>query len=80
MASLVLVELTTVGLPPTVVTQGITLWETGLVHVNLEECGLGVNRHVKVCCCSLQKDLGNHIFRLSELHQCDQEMLLGRFS
>ena len=22
----------------------------------------------------------NRIFRLSELHQCDQEMLLGRFS
>ena len=40
-----------VRLPPTVVTQDITLWETALVHVNLEECGLGVNRHVKVCCC-----------------------------
>ena len=33
-------------------------------------------------CIPLQKHLGycNHIFRLSELHQCDQEMLLGRFS
>ena len=31
---------------------------------------------------ALQKHLGyfNHIFRLSELHQCDQEMLIGRFS
>ena len=31
---------------------------------------------------TLQKHLGyfNPIFRLSELHQCDQEMLLGRFS
>ena len=31
---------------------------------------------------ALQKHLGyfNPIFRLSELHQCDQEMLLGRFS
>ena len=51
MANVVLVEDLAVRLPPTVVTQGITLWETGLVHVNLEECGLGVNQHVKVCCC-----------------------------
>ena len=51
MAKVVILELPTVRLPPTVVTQGITLWETALVHVNLEECGLGVNRHVKVCCC-----------------------------
>ena len=31
---------------------------------------------------TLRKHLGyfNSIFRLSELHQCDQEMLLGRFS
>ena len=31
---------------------------------------------------TLQKHLGyfNPTFRLSELHQCDQEMLLGRFS
>ena len=31
---------------------------------------------------TLQKHLGyfNHIFRLSELHQCDQEMLIGRLS
>ena len=51
MASVGLVEYLAVRLPPTVVTQGITLWETALVHVNLEECGLGVNLHVKVCCC-----------------------------
>ena len=31
---------------------------------------------------TLQKHLGyfNNIFGLSELHQCDQEMLIGRFS
>ena len=31
---------------------------------------------------TLQKHLGyfNHTFRLSELHQCDQEMLIGRLS
>ena len=31
---------------------------------------------------SLQKHLGyfNHIFRLSQLHQCDQELLPNRFS
>ena len=31
---------------------------------------------------TLQKHLGyfNPIYSLSELHQCDQEMLLGRFS
>ena len=51
MASVGFVVNMEVKLPPTVVTQGITLWETALVHVNLEECGLGVNRHVKVCCC-----------------------------
>ena len=51
MAKVVTMEYLAVRLPPTVVTQGITLWETALVHVNLEECGLGVNRHVKVCCC-----------------------------
>ena len=51
MAKVVILVNMAVKLPPTVVTQGITLWETGLVHVNLEECGLGVNRHVKVCCC-----------------------------
>ena len=51
MASVGLVEYLADRLLPTFVTQDITLWETALVHVNLEECGLGVNRHVKVCCC-----------------------------
>ena len=37
--------------PPTVVIQATTWWETVLAHVKLEECGLGVNLHVKVCCC-----------------------------
>ena len=34
------------------------------------------------CLATLQKHLGyfNHIFRLSQLHQCDQGMLLNRFS
>ena len=41
-----------------------------------------VRSRLDPACISLQKHLGyfNHIFRLSELHQCDQEMLLGRFS
>ena len=51
MASVALENSLAVRLQPTFVTLGITLWETALVHVNLEECGLGVNRHVKVCCC-----------------------------
>ena len=51
MVNLVLLQYLADRLAPTVVTQGITSWETVLVHVNLEECGLGVNQHVKVCCC-----------------------------
>ena len=35
-------------LPPTVVTQATTWWETVLVLVKLQEFGLGVNLPVKV--------------------------------
>ena len=56
------------------------------------KCGLHVLRRTRTCTevplqgqpCDyiLQKHFGyfNHIFRLAELHQCDQELLLGRFS
>ena len=37
------------GMPPTVVTQAITWWETELAIVKLQESGLGVNLPVKVC-------------------------------
>ena len=50
MANLVLVEQTTDRQPPTVVIQATTWWETALAHVKLEECGLGVNLPVEVCC------------------------------
>ena len=36
--------------PPTVVTQATTWWETGLAHVKLQECGLGVHQPVNVRC------------------------------
>ena len=36
--------------PPTVVIQATTWWETALVYVMTQECGLGVHLHVKVCC------------------------------
>ena len=36
--------------PPTVVIQATTWWETALVYVMPQECGLGVNLPVKVCC------------------------------
>ena len=36
--------------PPTVVMSATTWWETVLVHVMPQECGLGVNLPVKVCC------------------------------
>ena len=36
-------------MPPTVVTQAITWWETVLALVKLQEIGLGVNLPVKVC-------------------------------
>ena len=39
----------------TTVIQAITWWETVLAHVNLQECGLGVNLPVKVCCCGVGK-------------------------
>ena len=35
-------------MPPTVVTQATTWWETVLVLVKLQEIGLGVNLPVKV--------------------------------
>ena len=50
MANLVSVEQTTDRLPPIVVIQATSWWETALAHVKLEECGLGVNLPVKVCC------------------------------
>ena len=37
--------------PPTVVIQATTWWETALVYVTPQECGLGVNLPVRVCCC-----------------------------
>ena len=36
-------------MPPTVVTQAITWWETVLALVKLQESGLGVHLPVKVC-------------------------------
>ena len=36
--------------PATVVIQATTWWETALVYVMTQECGLGVNLPVKVCC------------------------------
>ena len=36
-------------MPPTVVTQATTWWETVLALVKLQEIGLGVHRPVKVC-------------------------------
>ena len=36
-------------MPPTVVTQATTWWETVLALVKLQEIGLGVNLPVKVC-------------------------------
>ena len=36
--------------PPTIVIQATPWWETVLAHVKLQECGLGVNLSVKVCC------------------------------
>ena len=35
--------------PPTVVIQATIWWEAALVHVKLQEGGLGVNLPVKVC-------------------------------
>ena len=35
--------------PPTVVIQATTWWETVIVHVKLQECGLEVHLPVKVC-------------------------------
>ena len=35
--------------PPTLVIQATRVWEASLVHVKLQECGLGVNLPVKVC-------------------------------
>ena len=35
--------------PATVVILATTLWETAIVHVKLQECGLGVNPSVRVC-------------------------------
>ena len=37
------------GMPPTVVTQATTWWETVLALVKLHEIGLGVHLPVKVC-------------------------------
>ena len=36
-------------LPPTVVIQATTWWETALVHVKLQECGQGVNLPAGKC-------------------------------
>ena len=36
--------------PPTVVTQATTWWEAVLVHVKLQDSGLGMHLSVKVCC------------------------------
>ena len=36
-------------MPPTVVTQAMTWWETVLALVKQKEIGLGVNLPVKVC-------------------------------
>ena len=36
-------------IPPTVVTQATTWWETVFALVKLQEIGLGVNLPVKVC-------------------------------
>ena len=40
-------------LPPTVVILATSWWETTIVHVKLQACGLGVNPSVRVCCNSL---------------------------
>ena len=42
--------------PPTVVTQASTWWETVLVLVKLQECGLEVNLPVNVCCFSMSSE------------------------
>ena len=34
--------------PPTLVIQATPVWEAALVHVKLQECGLGVNLSVMV--------------------------------
>ena len=56
-------------LPPTVVIQATTWWETALAHVKLMECGRGVHLPVRVCCCwsFTVKTLGyfNHILVIS---------------
>ena len=39
--------------PPTVVIQATTWWETTLVYVMPQECGLGVHLPVMVCCWGL---------------------------
>ena len=39
--------------PPTAVIQATVCWETALVYVMPQECGLGVNLPVRVCCCGL---------------------------
>ena len=36
--------------PPTVVILATSWWETTIVHVKLQACGLGVNPSVRVCC------------------------------
>ena len=36
--------------PPTLVIQATPVWEASLVHVKLQECGLGGHRPVKVWC------------------------------
>ena len=37
-------------LPPTVVIQATTWWETAIIHAELQECGLVVHLPVRVCC------------------------------
>ena len=49
MAKLILLEQHLDRQSPTVVTQATTWWETVLVHVKLQDGGMGVPLLVKVC-------------------------------
>ena len=40
--------------PPTVVILATSWWETAIVHVKLQEGGLGVKLPVRVCCTKLE--------------------------
>ena len=45
--------------PPTVVIQATSWMQTVLGHVKLQECGLAVHLHVKVCSCGTPQAVKN---------------------